>query len=300
MTAEYLRTVRGHLGPLSRADRRRALEALSAQLDELAEAGGDPVIALGPPERHAADLLDALADESPEGTASWRVLGVPVETRGPVSAEVRSRLWDPASPRLFVPRLFGVGWSVNLGAVAVRAGLIRPDDTDADVLRSIPERDLSTARRVPLIIAGATAVTLALRWRSLPSSVASGFGMTGNPRGEAPRWTLLGAVAVGLGPALWAQRTDVPVEDRLVRAASATSLSVISASVVAATVAQARRHGGRWGLLTVAALPAALAGSLAVVVLPLRSGLRRVWRAAGASPNGASPSPSARSKEESP
>lgn len=290
MTAEYLRAVRVHLGRLSRADRRRALEALSAQLEELAEVGGDPVALLGDPERYAADLVDALADESSDEAASWRVFGVPVETRGPVSAEVRSRVWDPANPRLFVPRLFGVGWSVNLGAVAVRAGLIRPDDADANVLRSIPGRDLNTARRVPLIVAGATAATLAVLWRSLPSSVASGFGMTGKPRGDAPKWTLMGAVALGLGPALWAQRKNVPVEDRLVRAASATSLSVISASVVAATVAQARRPGGRWGLLTVAAFPAAVAGSLAVIVMPLRSGLRRAWRAASASPSQSAPS----------
>jgi hypothetical protein len=263
---------------------------LSAQLEELAEVGGDPVAVLGEPGHYAADLLDALADESSDSSPSWRVFGVPIETRGPVSAEVRSRVWDPANPRLFVPRLFGVGWSLNLGAVAVRTGLIRPDDADADVLRSIPEPDLSAVRRVPLIIAGMTAATLALLWRSLPSSVASGFGITGQPRGDAPKWTLLGAVALGLGPALWARRRNVPVEDRLVRAARATSLSVISASVVAATVAQARRPGGRWGLLTVAALPAALAGSLAVIVMPLRSGLRRAWHAASASPSQSAPS----------
>ncbi|MGW2267410.1 DUF5808 domain-containing protein [Streptomyces koyangensis] len=284
MTAEYLRAVRAHLGRLSRADRRRVLDALSAQLEELAEAGDDPVTALGEPAHYAAGLLDALAGDLPEGSASRRVFGIPVETRGPVSAEVRSRVWDPANPSLFVPRLFGIGWTVNLGAVAVRAGLIRPDDTDAEVLRSIPERDLSAARGVPLVIAGSTAAALALVWRSLPSSVASGFGMTGRPRGEAPKWTLTGVAALGALPALWAQRKNVPVEDRLVRAASATSLSVISASVVAATVAQARRPCGRWGLLTGAALPVAVAGSLAVVVVPLRSGLRRAWHAAGAAP----------------
>ncbi|MGW0786213.1 DUF5808 domain-containing protein [Streptomyces sp. NPDC002913] len=282
MTAEYLSVVGAHLGRLSRADRRRALDALSAQLEELAEVGGDPVTALGEPSQYAADILDALADDLPEGSGSRRVFGIPVETRGPVSAEVRSRVWDPTNPRLFVPRLFGIGWTVNLGAVAVRAGLIRPDDTDADVLRSIPERDLSAARGVPLVLAGSTAAALALLWSSLPSSVASGFGMAGRPRGEAPKWTLIGVVALGAAPALWAQRKNVPVEDRLVRTASATSLSVLSASVVAATVAQARRPRGRWGLLIGAALPVAVAGSLAVVVVPLRSGLRRAWQAAAA------------------
>lgn len=289
MTEDYLRAVRAHLGRFPRADRRRALSALSAQLKELAEVGGDPVTALGDPASYAAHLLDALADESPADSARWRVLGLPVETRGPVSAEVRSRTWDPANPRLFVPRLFGIGWSLNLGAVAVRMGLIRPDDTDDDVLTRIPQRDLRLAQTVPVVIAGATATALALAWRTLPPTVASGFGFSGRPRGEAPRWTLIGAFVLGVGPALWAQRRDVPTEDRLVRSASATSLSTISAGVVAATVAQARDPRGRWGLLMVAALPVAVTASLAVVVAPLRSGLRRAWRSAAPKPTGVPP-----------
>lgn len=290
MTAEYLRTVRDHLRPLSRADRRQALEALSAQLDELAEVDADPTAVLGEPADYAADLLDAIADDSSDAASGRRVLGIPVETRGPFSAEVRARVWDPTDPRLLVPRLFGVGWSLNLGAVAVRAGLLRPDDVDADVLDSIPDRDLRAARSVPLVIAGTTAAALGLVWRSLPSTVAAGAGITGGPRGEAPRWTLLGTAALGLVPALWAQREDVPVEDRLVRVASATSLAVISAGTVASTVAHARHPAGRWGLLTLAALPVAAAGSAAVIVMPLRSGLRQVWRAAGAAPQTSTPS----------
>lgn len=283
MTADYLRAVRAHLGRVPRADRRRALSALSAQLEELADVGGDPVAVLGDPASYATHLREALAEETPADSARWRVLGMPVETRGPVSADVRSRTWDPANPRLFVPRLFGAGWSLNLGAVAVQMGLVRPDDADDDVIAHIPRRSLRIARAAPMMIAGATAATLVLAWRSLPPTVASGFGFGGRPRGEAPRWTLIGAVALGAGPALWAQRRNVPVEDRLVRAASATSLSAISAGVVAATVAQARSPRGRWGLLTVAALPVSVLASLAVIVAPLRSGLRRAWRAAASS-----------------
>ncbi len=278
MTAEYLRAVGAHLGPLPRGDRKRALGALAAQVQEIEELGGDPRAVLGEPAQYAAELIDALAHHSPADSPNWRVLGVPIETRGATNADVRSRVWDPANPQLLVPRLLGIGWSVNLGALAARLGLIRPDDTDGEVLEAIPERDLQLARGVPLVIAGASAATLAVLWRSLPDSVASGFTATGLPRSEAPKWTLLATLGLGLGPALWAQRPDVPVEDALVRAASATSLAVISASVVAATVLQARRAGGRWGLLTVAALPAAAASSLAVIVLPLRAGLRRVWQ----------------------
>lgn len=278
MTEDYLRAVRTHLGRVSTVDRRRVLAALSAQLDELADVGVDPVTALGDPASYATHLRDALAEETPAEAARWRILGMPVETRGPVSAEVRSRIWDPANPRLVVPRLFGLGWTVNLGALAVRTGLLRPDDAGDDVLAHIPQREVRLAQAVPVVIAGATATALALAWRGLPPTVASGFGFGGRPRGEASRDTLLGVVALGAAPALWAQRRNAPTEERLVRTANATSLAVISAGAVLATVAQARGPRGRWGLLMIAALPVAVAASLAVLVVPLRSGLRRAWR----------------------
>lgn len=296
MTKAYLRAVRGHLGHLSIADRRRALSALSAQLQELVDAGIDPITALGDPASYAANLREALAEESSSRAPRWRILGVPIETRGPVSAEVRSRTWDPANPHLFVPRLFGLGWTLNLGALAVRLGLIRPDDAGDDVLAHIPQRELRFAHAVPALIAGATATALALTWRGLPPTVASGFGLSGRPRGEAPRRILVGAVGLGAAPALWAAQGNAPVEERLVRTASATSLAVISAGVVAATVAQARAPRGRWGLLIPAALPLAVAASLAVVVAPLRSGLRRTWEAAPDSPT--QPGPDDRREED--
>lgn len=289
MTDGYLRAVRAHLGRLHRADRRRTLLALSAQLKELAETGGDPVSTLGDPATYAAHLLEALLEEPPADNARWRILGFPVETRGPLSAEVRSRTWDPANPRLFVPRLLGIGWSLNLGAVAVRMGLIRQDDIDDDVLTCIPKRDLRLAQVVPMVIAGATATALALTWRTLPPNVASGFGIDGIPRGEASRWTLTGAVALGVGPALWAQPSDLPIEDRLVRSAIATSLATISAGVVAATIAQAENPGGRWGLLMLPTIPVAVGTSLAVIVAPLRSGLRRAWQTIEHGPTSTAP-----------
>ncbi|WP_166806216.1 DUF5808 domain-containing protein [Cryobacterium cheniae] len=285
MTVDYLQVVRTHLDSLPNADRRRALSALAAQLDELAEVGVDPVKALGDPASYAAHLRDALAEERLPEAARWRILGVPVETRGPVSGEVRSRTWDPANPRLFVPRLFGLGWALNFGALAVRIGLIRPDDASDDVLARIPKRELRLTQAVPIIIAGATATALA--WHALPPVVASGFGLGGRPRTEAPRQMLIGAVALGVIPALWAQQGKASIEERFVRTASATSLAVISASVVAATVAQMRAPRGRWGLLVAAALPIAVTVSLATILVPLRSGLRHAWWTASPSTSAA-------------
>ena len=274
----YLREVDAHLGTLSRQDRVPALEALAAQLDELVEVGIDPVEALGPAQEYAADLLDALTSDSPAADPRLRVLGVPVELRGPLSAEVRSRTWNPESTQLFVPRMLGAGWTINLGALAVRLRLIRPDDATSDVLDQIPEHAVRTAQLAPLAITASSAGALALAWRSLPDRVATGFGLGGRRTGIGSRRSLIAAVAVGALPALWAQRRRAPVEDRLVRTAGATTRATLSASIVVATVLDARRTRGRWGLLVPVALPAGLAAALAVIVLPLRAGLRRAWR----------------------
>lgn len=277
MTDDYLGAVRAHLDRVPAADRRRALDALGAQLAELADAGFDPVVALGDPVEYAAQLREALAGGAAPGDAQWRLLGLPVETRGPVDAEVRSRVWDPTDPRVVVPRLFGIGWRFNLGAVAVRLGLLRPDDVGDEVLARITPRDLRRVRAVPLALAGAAGATVALAWRRLPPTVPSGFGATGRAKGGAPRWTLLGTLALGAVPALWSQRGDVSTGDALVRSANATSLAAMSASVVAATVAEARRPGGRWGLFAPVGLVAGVAGALGVIVVPVRSALRRAW-----------------------
>lgn len=278
----YLREVDAHLGALSRQDRMLALEALAAQLDEFANAGIDPAEALGPAEAYAADLLDALTSDSPAAEPRLHVLGVPVELRGPMSAEVRSRTWNPGNPKLFVPRLLGAGWTLNLGALAVRLRLIRPDDATSDVLDQIPERAVRGARLVPLAIAGASAGALALTWRRLPDRVASGFGVTGRRNRTGSKLSLVGAIALGAAPALWAAKRQASTEDVLVRTASATTLATTSASIIAATVLDARRPHGRWGFLVPAALPLGIAAALAVIVLPLRAGLRRAWRTSDA------------------
>ena len=208
-----------------------------------------------------------------------------------IDADVRARTWDPTNPRLVVPRLFGAGWTLNLGAVAVRLGLLRPDDISDDVIERIPSRHVRVARSAPLLIAGAAATALALSWRSLPGRVPSGFDLGGRTRSRTSRASLLAVLALGALPALWAQRPTSTVDDTLVRAASATSLAVLSAGNVAAIIAQARAPHARWGLLVPASLPLAAAASLTVIVAPLRAGLRRVWSRASITPSPATKGP---------
>lgn len=49
---------------------------------------------------------------------------VPYDLRPPTADRVRERMWAPDDPTIFTPHVFGVGWSVNLGRIARRLGLV--------------------------------------------------------------------------------------------------------------------------------------------------------------------------------
>ena len=47
---------------------------------------------------------------------------VPYDLRVPTIARVKERMWNPSSSRLINPRVFGVGWTLNIGRLV---GLLR-------------------------------------------------------------------------------------------------------------------------------------------------------------------------------
>ncbi|MBA3432060.1 MAG: hypothetical protein H0U16_11355 [Actinobacteria bacterium] len=56
----------------------------------------------------------------PERERAWngRVAGVvPYDLRPPSVERIRSRVWDPDNPKIVMPQVFGVGWTLNLGRV---------------------------------------------------------------------------------------------------------------------------------------------------------------------------------------
>jgi len=64
----------------------------------------------------------ALAQElrKPPESRTWHgtVAGfVPYDFRPPTGARIRERMWAPQEPRILVPHVFGVGWTLNLGRV---------------------------------------------------------------------------------------------------------------------------------------------------------------------------------------
>ena len=62
---------------------------------------------------------------TPAELRTWngKVIGfVPYDFRMPTVARVKERMWNPDSTQLINPRVFGVGWTLNLGRVV---GLVR-------------------------------------------------------------------------------------------------------------------------------------------------------------------------------
>jgi hypothetical protein len=46
-----------------------------------------------------------------DGTGKF--LGIPYDWRRPTVPRAKSRWWNPAEPRLFVPKSWGWGWGIN-------------------------------------------------------------------------------------------------------------------------------------------------------------------------------------------
>jgi hypothetical protein len=69
----------------------------------------------------AAAVVKELRRPKAERTWHGKIASVvPYELRVPTLARARERLWNPDADRVVGPRVFGVGWSVNMGkAVAV-------------------------------------------------------------------------------------------------------------------------------------------------------------------------------------
>ncbi|HEU5003089.1 MAG TPA: DUF5808 domain-containing protein [Actinomycetota bacterium] len=54
---------------------------------------------------------DPIPDPIPDPQGKF--LGMPYDWRKPTAARVKSRMWNPADPRLFTPRSYGWGYDMN-------------------------------------------------------------------------------------------------------------------------------------------------------------------------------------------
>jgi hypothetical protein len=55
----------------------------------------------------------------PKKERTWQgnIGKIPYDFRTPSPKRIKRSFWAPDDPRIFVPRAFGVGWSVNLASV---------------------------------------------------------------------------------------------------------------------------------------------------------------------------------------
>jgi Family of unknown function (DUF5808) len=66
-----------------------------------------------------AAMIDQLRRDPEERTWEGSVAGiVPYDFRMPTLERARSRWWNTGDDRLFVPQVFGIGWTINLARLA--------------------------------------------------------------------------------------------------------------------------------------------------------------------------------------
>jgi hypothetical protein len=58
-------------------------------------------------------------------------LKVPFEFRVPTLQRIKERLWNPEESRVFTPRVFGIGWTLNFHRVLSLLGLVKRDGQEA-------------------------------------------------------------------------------------------------------------------------------------------------------------------------
>ncbi len=254
-------------------------ELRSHVLGELASTDGSAAAVsrilgeLGPPEALAAEYGEAAepaAEGAPVSAAEPRrlhgtVLGVPYELRMPTTERIASRWWNPLDPHVFVPRVFGLGWDINFGALAVKLGIVRPDDED-EPFGTVPGGWLAAALAVPLALAAAVATLLALYAWTWPAAVPVQWSAAGEPRSFWPGlavvvYLLAMSVVPALGAA-WSYRRKRPALNRAAGAAGATLLSTIALAQLVQTIFTLGGTPGMWptwvGLSAAILLPFAM------------------------------------------
>nr|WP_240393942.1 hypothetical protein [Corynebacterium lactis] len=288
MIDTYLTEMRRKLreADIPTSQRRAIVREQESLLLELAEADCDLAAELGTAADYAQHVTDEVSSLPGFGgqEASWlgslhRYLSNPLRA---LSAKGRSSLWNIDDPRVLQPHLLGFGWSVNWAAVAIRLGIIRPDDIDGDVIAHIPHRDLRMATLFPSVLAAAHGIALAVTWKSLPAQLPTP-GALGQHQQDRYRARLLGPLAVSAASAALSA-AQLPAnsdrEDALRVASLATLLCGVSPTkLISAVVHQEKARNS--AALQVGVGIAAVGASAACLILPLRAGLKATWKQAG-------------------
>jgi hypothetical protein len=289
-TRAYLTRVRAALVDLPHRDIDEALAELEANVDaEMTALGGTSadesavLDALGTPEAYAAALREALEADSSSPLPQGRVLGMPYEFRPPTGESIMARLWNPSDPRVWMPRTFGVGWTINFGALAVKLGIIRPDDVEERPFENLSDRALLIAGSVPVLLGAAAVAIAAIWWRELPATVPVHWGGNGAPDGWADREVAFG-VLLGIAAVLPAMVLGSLALRRAARGSVAMAsvllslFSWLAAGLCGYTVLTALTDFAEWWAPALM-VASALAVPFVMLVALSRASLKAEWRA---------------------
>lgn len=264
----YVDEVAAHLEGLSVYVREAALDDLRAALAE-----GATEADLGTPSEYAAGVRAAFVVSDEPQSEQGRVFGVPFDTRGATDAGVRGRIWAPSEPRILVPRLLGLGWTVNLGALAVRLGLLRPDDWDDETLDAADPRLLIALRYAPALWA-VVSVAISFRTYRRGEPVPTQWSGWGRPEGWSEPSAALLPAALATGFAVWAASRTTG-DDRMIRPAVGAAGASMCATIACLTARSARHPDRTVPAPLIVAVPAATLG--AQIAAPVVTAIRARW-----------------------
>lgn len=224
---------------------------------------------LGSP-RHLAESLIAAAEEP---TAENPEL--PIDFSGLFASTARERMWNPENPRILVPRSVGAGWDINMGALAVKLGILNPDDIDDDVLAAIPQPVINAARLMPAACAALSALAL-LRAHRAGVKLAMNTTFTGEiTKFWGPRSAVVAHALLPAAAAVWAALPAQTRRDTLNKSAYASMLnSAIAGSALSSLTAKNGKVSPGVLALLAAVVPFGL--EFAAVAIPIRIGRSRV------------------------
>ena len=192
-----------------------------------------------------------------------RLFGIPVGAPWGSGSRIALRGFEPENPHLLVPRAVGIGWDLNLGAVAVLLGLIRPDDSLPDLNEYVPEKLRRGLVAAPWIGAG-VASGMALSFVKA-DRVATSWSLGGKPNhymsGVAAALTTTGITTAAALYPRW-----VGKEDGADIAATAKALGILTVIGMATRAArkEIRRPASRQPLAVAGAVlaPVVMGGVL--------------------------------------
>ncbi|WP_297450665.1 hypothetical protein [uncultured Corynebacterium sp.] len=261
------------------AQRQAIISEQESLLQELNDVHADLAEELGT----ATEYAERVAEQVGEPSVLRRYLSKPLRV---FSKQGRTSLWNMDDPRILQPHLLGFGWSINWAAVAIKLGIVRPDDIDGEVVSEIPTRALQATALLPAAMTVAHGLALTMSWKQLPSEVHTKWKYNGEAvQKTAPKGALLLPLAissVGAGLSAASLLNDGDREDTLRVASLGTLASTIAPSQLIGVLTEENSKVNPALVRAGVAFTSAVASS-ACLTLPLRAGLKATWKKAGVS-----------------